>query len=242
MKKRVIKSKRSLFSKKRVIAIVCAGIAIMMLVFGGILLKSDKIIDHNIQSSNQDISVKRMKNDNALQNKKAATYDFKAISPINLKDSVWAASSRDKFYHTGIIKIPSIGVRSIINKGMNPVGLYSAVGEAKPGQIMGKQNFAIGGHNNFGYEKNNYLFSSLKDIKKDALIYLTDGTTKYTYRTTNIKVVRYTKGTVIQNSEVKDKPIVTLFTCWSPNHENNPKYRLIVRGELVSKRSSNSEF
>lgn len=241
MKKRVTKRNRRIADKKWWVSGLITFFVLLGVLGSVTALNADKIIDHNISKGNQQVTLNQVKKDNNQPKHVTATYDFKAIKPINLVDSMRANQVRNRFYHTGMIAIPHVKVKAVINKGMNPLGLYTAVGEAKPGQIMGEENFAIGGHNNYGYARNNYLFSNLNSVVKGDKIYLTNGSKTYQYVTTEIKVIKYTESNIILNSEAREKPIVTLFTCWSPNHENNPKHRLMVRGELqkITNQSAN---
>lgn len=174
---------------------------------------------------------------------KSTSFDFTKVKPINYADSKKAQKYASRYTHTGMIKIPAIGVRSAITEGMNNYALYSSVGTAKPNQTMGTGNYVLGGHNNYNYGRNGYLFSTLSAAKIGQRIYLTDFKQVYVYRIYDRRVINASQSEIIQDDQATDKqPVVTLFTCWSPNHEASTNKRLMIRGQLESKNSNINNF
>ncbi|MEJ1312787.1 class A sortase [Latilactobacillus sakei] len=144
----------------------------------------------------------------------SAKFNFSKVKPINYSDSQKAQKYAKRYVHSGMIKIPAIGVRSAITEGMSNLSLYSSVGTAKPNQKMGIANYTLGGHNNYDYGRNAYLFSTLSAAKRGQLIYLTDFDQVYVYRIYDRQVINASHSEIIQDNQAKDKqPIVTLFTC-----------------------------
>lgn len=218
-----------------------------------------KVVENNIAKINpKRTTAQEIKRNRVLQNKVgqnkvdqkgstkaplSAKFDFSKVRPINYSDSQKAQKYAKRYVHSGMIKIPAIGVRSAITEGMSNLSLYSSVGTAKPNQKMGTANYTLGGHNNYDYGHNAYLFSTLSAAKRGQLIYLTDFDQVYVYRIYDRQVINASHSEIIQDNQAKDKqPIVTLFTCWSPNHEQATTKRLMVRGELVSSNNNVSSF
>jgi len=77
---------------------------------------------------------------------------------------------------------------------------------------MGEGNYTLAGHNN-GDKK--LLFGSLMDIKKGAIVRITDKTDIYEYKIYDTKVVDSTALDLLENAESDKvgKPIISLMTC-----------------------------
>lgn len=249
-KKRRFGAKRSA-KKKKLLWWLLAGL--LILIMGSFVANKvyrhheRQALDTKIAKINPRRSVQQEKERNRAQQHNGTSpvpsFDFKKVAPINNADAQKAQQYAGRYTHIGMIKIPAIGVRSAITEGMNNYALYSSVGTAKPNQTMGTGNYALGGHNNYDYGRKGYLFSTLSAAKVGQLIYLTDFKQVYVYRIYDRQVINASQSTIIQDNQATDKqPVVTLFTCWSPNHEAHTTKRLMIRGQLESKNANINNF
>ena len=254
-KKRRIRAKKVTSHKKLGIYLV---VGLFVLMIG--IIAANKVyqqherqaVETNIGRINPKTTVQQEnKRNQALQQKvkqhkiapQSPSFDFSKVTPINYADSKKAQKYAGRYTHTGMIKIPAIGVRSAITEGMSNYALYSSVGTAKPNQTMGTGNYALGGHNNYDYGRNGYLFSMLSAAKVGQLIYLTDFKQVYVYRIYDRQVISASQSEIIQdNRATNQQPVITLFTCWSPNHEVSTNKRLMIRGQLESKNKNINNF
>ncbi|MBM7712119.1 sortase A [Enterococcus xiangfangensis] len=154
---------------------------------------------------------------------KEASFDFDAVQPASTESVLQAQLSNKKLPVIGGIAVPSVKINLPIFKGLaNEVLLYGA-GTLSPDQKMGEGNYALASHR---ADRPGLLFTPLEGVKDGDLIYLTDLTNIYTYKTT-LKVR-------VQPTEVKyldiqpGKKQVTLITCG----EIEGVTRIIVQGEL----------
>ena len=96
---------------------------------------------------------------------------------------------------------------------------------------MGKGNYTLAGHNN-GDKK--LLFGSLMDIKKGAIVRITDKTDIYEYKIYDTKIVDSSALDLLENAEADKigKPIISLMTCDKGSWTNN---RFFALGKFVKK-------
>lgn len=142
---------------------------------------------------------------------------IRSISRIPLNSSI------NPDYKIGEIYIPSVQLHLAIMEGLTNENLNVASGTMKPGQEMGKRNYAIAGHHAY----TNILFTPLMNIQLGNKIYITDKSEVYEYKVTNLKYLTKNDGYVIDDSE-GDK-IITLITCSDPQGTK----RYMVRGKLI---------
>lgn len=125
----------------------------------------------------------------------------------------------------GYIQIPEVNLELPVLEGLTNENLNVATGTMKPGQEMGKRNYAIAGHH---MQNENLLFSPLMRVKKGNLAYLTDKDRTYVYEVTKTEVLDVNRGDVVEDAE-GDK-IITLITCT----DIQGTARLMVRGKLLN--------
>lgn len=219
---------------------IVAVLAILVMLIGvTVALLPQKVMQRNLDESQKVVNskgaVQKLQAENQLTSKKEKPiYDFSKVSPISYNLAKRAPTTSAN-WHRGMIKIPSVHIRAVINEGVSDTSLISGAGTMKPNQQMGQGNYALAGHNNYDYGKNGFLFSTLKQINKGDNIYLTDFKKVYIYRANQKKIINDTDGIVINDDQVKDNhAIVTLITCYSPTHESHTKTRFMVQGQLIS--------
>lgn len=126
----------------------------------------------------------------------------------------------------GSIAIPSVDLYLPIGKGVSNETLALAAGTLKADQTMGQGNYALAGHHMI---KHGALFSPLYYRSKvGQMIYLSDVTHIYAYRTSQRTFIKATDVQVID--DVPGKKLVTLITC-----DKTGAGRLMIRGTYVQK-------
>lgn len=182
-----------------------------------------QVVDDNISSTNNnDIA----DTNNIDYQENTEIYDFISYDP----SAIQSLSRIPKFqevnmnFLVGYIQIPEVNLELPVLEGLTNENLNVATGTMKPGQEMGKRNYAIAGHH---MPNENLLFSPLMRVKKGNLAYLTDKDRTYVYKVTKTEVLSINRGDVIEDSE-GDK-IITLITCT----DIQGTARWMVRGKLI---------
>lgn len=127
----------------------------------------------------------------------------------------------------GLTSLEESVVQTALQNG--PINYPVAGASATPGQ---KGNTVILGHSSadvFAPGNYKFIFVQLNRLTAGDLFYLDYGTTRYTYRVTETKVIRPTE--VSELAIGTDKPYATLVTCDPPGTIAN---RLLVIGEQAS--------
>ncbi|HHW6502797.1 TPA: class A sortase [Staphylococcus aureus] len=124
----------------------------------------------------------------------------------------------------GYIQIPEVNLELPVLEGLTNENLNVATGTMKPGQEMGKRNYAIAGHH---MPNENLLFSPLMRVKKGNLAYLTDKDRTYVYKVIKTEVLDVNRGDVV--ADVEGDKIITLITCT----DIKGTARWMVRGKLI---------
>lgn len=151
--------------------------------------------------------------------------DVRTLTPSDLK-KVDAAQQINQ-YGAGLLEIPAITLSLPILEGMTQANLSVGAGTAKPGQQVGKGNFALLGH----YMTNRgVLFGGLRYLQKGNVIKVTYHDKKAEYEVTESKVIHKSEVQYMEDAKDNDK-ILTLITCDS-SREGTPN-RLIVRAKLI---------
>ncbi|TDM19630.1 class A sortase [Macrococcoides canis] len=182
-----------------------------------------QVADDNISSTNNnDIA----DTNNIYYQENTEIYDSISYDP----SAIQSLSRIPKFQEVnmnfliGYIQIPEVNLELPVLEGLTNENLNVATGTMKPGQEMGKRNYAIAGHH---MPNENLLFSPLMRVKIGDLVYLTDKDRTYVYKVTKTEVLSIDRGDVIEDSE-GDK-IITLITCT----DLQGTARWMVRGELI---------
>ncbi|MDT2640510.1 class A sortase [Enterococcus dongliensis] len=198
----------------------------LLLLVGLALIFNNQIKYFLMQYNGERYAVAKMERSELNENnQKEASFDFDAVQPASTEAVLQAQLSNKKLPVVGGIAIPSVEINLPIFKGLaNEVLLYGA-GTLSPDQQMGEGNYALASHR---ADRPGLLFTPLESVTEGDVIYLTDLTNIYTYKTT-LKVR-------VQPTEVKyldvlpGKKQVTLVTCG----EIEGVTRIIVQGDLAA--------
>lgn len=161
----------------------------------------------------------------------AEDFDFSAIEDIPETGTLLNVNSINKKSILGQIVIPSIDMNLVLLRGTTNANLLAGAGTMKPSQKMGEGNYAVAGH----YAKRGVLFGDLANVKKNAIIRITDKTTIYEYKVFGAKSVSPERVELISDIEAEKhgKPIISLMNCHYVNGKNTGN-RYFVFGELVN--------
>ena len=161
----------------------------------------------------------------------AEDFDFSAIEDIPETGTLLNVNSINKKSILGQIVIPSIDMNLVLLRGTTNANLLAGAGTMKPSQKMGEGNYAVAGH----YAKRGVLFGDLTNVKKNAIIRITDKTTIYEYKVFGAKSVSPERVELISDLEAEkhSKPIISLMNCHYVNGKNTGN-RYFVFGELVN--------
>ncbi|GIN87121.1 class A sortase [Heyndrickxia sporothermodurans] len=164
-------------------------------------------------------------------NSRRATFDYEAIKPPSVIETIKGSTGFDKEALIGQITIKSIQLKLPILKGMTNQNLLVGATTMRGDQMMGEGNYLLAGH----HMKNpRLLFSPLMNIKQGAIVELTDLKKIYIYEIIEKKIISENEIDVLQ--EKKDKQL-TLITCDKATETNK---RLMVKGKLIKVESYNS--
>lgn len=161
----------------------------------------------------------------------AEDFDFSAIEDIPETGTLLNVNSINKKSILGQIVIPSIDMNLVLLRGTTNANLLAGAGTMKPSQKMGEGNYAVAGH----YAKRGVLFGDLANVKKNAIIRITDKTTIYEYKVFGAKSVSPERVELISDIEAEKhgKPIISLMNCHYVNGKNTGN-RYFIFGELVN--------
>lgn len=164
-------------------------------------------------------------------------FDFEQVEEISPTATLLDHGSIDKSLLIGQLVIPSLDMNLCIFKGTTNYNLLRGVGTMKPEDKMGKGNYTLAGHNN---GDKNLLFGSLMDIKKGAIIKITDKNKIYEYKVIETKIVPNTSLELLDDAEADKvgKPIISLMTCDKGTWTSN---RFFAIGKFVKKYKYNEE-
>lgn len=157
-----------------------------------------------------------------LQQPDQGEFDFETVEPLSWDDLL---NVRNRFHDLptiGMITIPDIHLELPILYGLENENLAVGAGTMRASQQMGRGNYALAGHYT---QSPTALFGPLHKIKTGTIIYVTDLTNTYHYRTTSLETVPPTRVDVLDETT---EATITLITCTFDATE-----RLIVKGELV---------
>lgn len=191
--------------------------AVLILLFGLILLFSEPIKKQLIMSYNPNVSEK-------TSTKKDVSFDMNNVKRLSLYGIIKARFESENIQLLGKIYIPAIKLDLPIGKGVSNNVLSLGVGTMNPDQRMGFGNYALAGHN---LDDGKTLFSPLYSKGKVGMnVYLTDMDKIFKYKINKLMYISPYQTSIIQSSK---KPILTLITC-----NDDGSKRLVAQGVLVS--------
>lgn len=192
-------------------------IGIICLLLGSLFLTESWWQDRMVTSNS-----KRVTEEIQLQRPDRGEFDFSTVEPLSWGDLLTARNRFHDLPTIGMIIIPDINLELPILYGLDNENLAVGAGTMRASQQMGVGNYALAGHY---MQSQTALFGPLHTIKTGMMIYVTDFTETYQYRTDSLETVSPTRVDVLGETT---EATITLITCTFDATE-----RLIVKGELV---------
>lgn len=198
---------------------------VAVLVISGILfvlspfIKESIIINLN-KNKNFDLTAEQAEQNNAQK----ASFDFEAIQPPSILETIKASLDRESKAVIGRITISSVNLKLPILKGTTNQNLLYGATTMRPDQKMGEGNYPLAGHH---MKRESLLFGPLLNIEKGDTVKITDFKKDYIYAVTSKQFISEMDTDVIQ--ETKKKEII-LITC---DKAVRTEGRLAVKGKLI---------
>ena len=202
--------------KKMIVAVlVISGILFVLSPF----IKESIIINLN-KNKNFDLTAEQAEQNNAQK----ASFDFEAIQPPSILETIKASLDRESKAVIGRITISSVNIKLPILKGTTNQNLLYGATTMRPDQKMGEGNYPLAGHH---MKRENLLFGPLIHIKKGDTVKITDFKKDYIYAVTSKQFISEMDTDVIQETKKKE---ITLITC---DKAVRTEGRLAVKGKLI---------
>ena len=205
----------------------------VLVILLGILVFTLPYLVNVVINNTTKATVDYIKNTPAEELKKSqerqATFDFSSVEDIDVNSTLIDIGKIDKNLILGQLLIPDLNLDLPILKGLSEINLLAGAATMKDGQLMGKGNYSLAGHN---MNNKALLFGGLMNIKKGNMIKITNKITVYEYMVYETLVVPDTQIDLITDNiaNKKGKPVITLMTCF---HSSRTGKRFFALGELV---------
>ncbi|VDG21429.1 class A sortase [Lactiplantibacillus mudanjiangensis] len=195
---------------------------VILIVISLALIFNEQIKSWLVSSYSPPVTAKTVKKNQT----KKGNFNFSKVKSLDFQTVAKARMNKSSIKVIGSIAIPSVDLYLPIGKGVSNETLALAAGTLKADQTMGQGNYALAGHHMI---KHGALFSPLYYRSKvGQMIYLSDVTHIYAYRTSQRTFIKATDVQVID--DVPGKKLVTLITC-----DKTGAGRLMIRGTYVQK-------
>lgn len=213
-------------SRNKLIAIIL-GILGIFLIFIGLSYKysfekSQKELISEIEANiTDDEHTVKVPNAAIKEYQKASEEDPEQFPPIQEEELKVYRTKRAKT--TGIIEIPSIGIKAGVIEGVSPKELAISAGRYVTSATPDKEgNMVIASHVSGPVP----VFSDLKNVKVGDEIKFNYKGTIYNYIVTDTFIAQPTQVEILDS--IPGKKTITLFTC-----TNKGKQRTVVQGEMI---------
>lgn len=198
------------------------GVFVILIALSLALIFNEQIKSWLVSSYSPTVTAKSVKQ-NA---KKKSDFNFSKVKSLDFQTVAKARMNKNAIHVVGSIAIPSIGLYLPIGNGVSNETLALSAGTMKADQKMGAANYTLAGHHMI---KHGALFSPLYyKSQVGQMIYLSDATHIYAYKTSERTFIKATDVQVID--DVPGKTLVTLITC-----DKTGAGRLMIRGTYVQK-------
>ena len=202
--------------KKMIVAVlVISGILFVLSPF----IKESIIINLN-KNKNFDLTAEQAEQNNAQK----ASFDFEAIQPPSILETIKASLDRESKAVIGRITISSVNIKLPILKGTTNQNLLYGATTMRPDQKMGEGNYPLAGHH---MKRESLLFGPLINIEKGDTVKITDFKKDYIYAVTSKQFISEMDTDMIQETKEKE---MTLITC---DKAVRTEGRLAVKGKLI---------
>ena len=157
--------------------------------------------------------------------------NYDKLARLSLKEAVASKTKHAQLRSLGEVSIPSVGVYLPIYDGVSADAMLNGAGTLYADQTMGQGNYGLISHTVFDAEQ--LLFSPLNRVSEGTPVYVTDGSSVFTYVVDGVRTVSRSDVDALKG----DGNRLTLVTCadvhaWS---------RLVVTCRLTETKDVTSE-
>lgn len=157
--------------------------------------------------------------------------NYDKLARLSLKEAVVSKTKHAQLRSLGEISIPSVGVYLPIYDGVSADAMLNGAGTLYADQTMGQGNYGLISHTVFDAEQ--LLFSPLNRISEGTPVYVTDGSSVFTYVVDGVRMVSRSDVDALKG----DGNRLTLVTCADVHAQS----RLVVTCRLVETKDVTSE-
>lgn len=157
--------------------------------------------------------------------------NYDKLARLSLKEAVASKTKHAQLRSLGEVSIPSVGVYLPIYDGVSADAMLNGAGTLYADQTMGQGNYGLISHTVFDAEQ--LLFSPLNRISEGTPVYVTDGSSVFTYVVDGVRTVSRSDVDALKG----DGNRLTLVTC----ADVHARSRLVVTCCLVETKDVTSE-
>ena len=157
--------------------------------------------------------------------------NYDKLARLSLKEAVASKTKHAQLRSLGEVSIPSVGVYLPIYDGVSADAMINGAGTLYADQTMGQGNYGLISHTVFDAEQ--LLFSPLNRISEGTPVYVTDGSSVFTYVVDGVRTV--SRSDVDALKGVGNR--LTLVTCADIHAQS----RLVVTCRLIETKGVTSE-
>lgn len=157
--------------------------------------------------------------------------NYDKLARLSLKEAVASKTKHAQLRSLGEVSIPSVGVYLPIYDGVSADAMINGAGTLYADQTMGQGNYGLISHTVFDAEQ--LLFSPLNRISEGTPVYVTDGSSVFTYVVDGVRTVSRSDVDALKS----DGDRLTLVTCADVYAQS----RLVVTCRLVETKDVTSE-
>lgn len=157
--------------------------------------------------------------------------NYDKLARLSLKEAVASKTKHAQLRSLGEVSIPSVGVYLPIYDGVSADAMINGAGTLYADQTMGQGNYGLISHTVFDAEQ--LLFSPLNRISEGTPVYVTDGSSVFTYVVDGVRTVSRLDVDALKG----DGNRLTLVTCADVHAQS----RLVVTCRLTETRDVTAE-
>lgn len=157
--------------------------------------------------------------------------NYDKLARLSLKEAVASKTKHAQLRSLGEVSIPSVGVYLPIYDGVSADAMLNGAGTLYADQTMGQGNYGLISHTVFDAEQ--LLFSPLNRVSEGTPVYVTDGSSVFTYVVDGVRTVSRSDVDALKG----DGNCLTLVTCADVRAQS----RLVVTCRLVETKDVTSE-
>lgn len=157
--------------------------------------------------------------------------NYDKLARLSLKEAVASKTKHAQLRSLGEISIPSVGVYLPIYDGVSADAMINGTGTLYANQTMGHGNYGLISHTVFDADQ--LLFSPLNRVSEGTPVYVTDGSSVFTYVVDGVRTVSRSDVDALKGGGDR----LTLVTCADVHAQS----RLVVTCRLTETKAVTAE-